>query len=214
MTALLGVKKIWLHFLTPEERVWRVSPSLLHHIHAQTHTQILPLWHISLGWSQDLKVFLSPNSWVSKETCICTLSGTKCSNHLIFGEKKLRPFSICIWCFKFIRFSNIRNPGRSQTPSLCTWRGWFALSDYKLTNYSQTLHWYYSFQSNKLTNDTTQVTKREIFKGFSFTCRVFSLVKIVLNLSIWSHSSFHQYQLSFIAILDLQILINKYFPSK
>jgi len=133
----------------------------------------------------------------------------------IWGKKKkLRPFSIFIWCIKFIRFSNIRNPGRSQTPSLCTWRGQFALSDYKLPNYSQTLHWYYSFQSNKLTNDTTQVTKWDIFKGFSCTCRVFSLVKIVLNLSIWSHSSFHQYQLSFIAILDLQILINKYFPSK
>ena len=106
------------------------------------------------------------------------------------GKKKLRPFSIFIWCIKFIRFSNIRNPGRSQTPSLCTWRGQFALKDYKLPNYSQTLHWYYSFQSNKLTNDTTQVTKWDIFKGFSCTCRVFSLVKIVLNLSIWSHSSF------------------------
>ena len=137
------------------------------HTHTHTHTNFALVAYITMvkSRSQSLPV---PKLMSQQRNLYLHIIWHKVLNpyNIWPKKKKLRPFSICIWCIRFIRFSNTRNPGRSQTPSLCTWRGQFALSDYKLTNYSQILHWHYSFQSKKLTDDTAQVTKREIFKGF------------------------------------------------
>lgn len=119
MTALLRVKKIWLHFLTPEGRGWRVSPS-----RPPTHTHntnFALVAYITMVKSESQSHPVPRLMSQHRNLHLHTIIWHKLLNPFNIWPKKkiLRPFYISIRCFKFIGFSNTRKLGRSYTPPLC-----------------------------------------------------------------------------------------------